>query len=319
METRANYVLIGAFVLVAAAAAMLFTVWISGGQFNRSKNVYDVVFQGAVNGLSEGGEVRFNGIKVGEVSRLSLDQADSKRVIARIQIDSRTPVRTDSVATLEFLGITGVTFIQLSGGSADKPLLTQPLGAPPPIIQAQTTIIDELFQGGQNLLSVSGETLQSLNEVLAPDNIVAVRTILANLATASEKLSADDGLIDSATSALQSVDRAARSLDRAAASLDVAVNDINASVAKLSDGSEEVLSQAGPLLAETRTSLKRLDSAVEQLDAEVIPGAGRALEQLALSASDVSATLLRLQALAAQIEQDPSAFVFPQPQPVERR
>jgi ABC-type transporter Mla subunit MlaD len=67
METKANYVLIGAFVLLAAGALALFTLWIAGNPLNRSYSDYDVIFEGPVNGLTEGGEVRFNGIKVGEV------------------------------------------------------------------------------------------------------------------------------------------------------------------------------------------------------------------------------------------------------------
>src|SRR5215510_3009139 len=111
METRANYVLIGAFVLIATAALALFTLYIAGTPLNKDYSTYDVVFEGPVNGLTEGGEVRFNGIKVGEVQTLKLDRADPNRVIARILIDARTPVRVDSIAQLNFLGITGVTFI----------------------------------------------------------------------------------------------------------------------------------------------------------------------------------------------------------------
>ena len=87
METRANYVLIGAFVLFAAAALAIFTLWIAGtGPLNRSYTVYDVLFEGAVNGLTEGGEVRFNGIKVGEVQTLRLNPTNPNQVVARIKV-----------------------------------------------------------------------------------------------------------------------------------------------------------------------------------------------------------------------------------------
>ena len=89
METRANYVLIGAFVLLAAGALALFTLWIAGNPFSRSYKDYDVIFNGPVNGLSEGGEVRFNGIKVGEVTGISLDTVDPTQVIARAKVTWR--------------------------------------------------------------------------------------------------------------------------------------------------------------------------------------------------------------------------------------
>lgn len=318
METRANYVMIGAFVLLAAAALMLFTVWIGGSRFNRENKTFDIVFQGAVNGLSEGGEVRFNGIKVGEVRQLSLDAKDPTRVIARIRVDERTPVRADSVATLEFLGITGVTFIQLSGGTPGGPLLTQPLGAPPPVLQAERTVIDELFAGGQDLLSVGGETLQNLNRVLDEKNTAALGDILANLAVASRKLSEEGGVLDSTNSALKSIDRAAATVDRAAASLDGAAKSIDRATVSLSGEAGAALTEAGPLLKEARAALARLQSSLDQVDRQVAPAASRALEQLSATARDLGALMIRIDGLAAEVEQDPSRFVFRQPQPVER-
>ena len=201
--------LIGAFVLLGAAALMLFTLWIAGTPLNRDYSTYDVVFEGPVNGLTEGGEVRFNGIKVGEVTRLSLDRQDPNRVIARIRVDADTPVRTDSVAELNFLGITGVTFIQIRAGSPDQPLLEPEDFQPPPVIKTERTALDELFQGGQDLLTVTGETINRINEALSEENVAHVTAILANLETASEKIAADGGLIDSAQSALKSIDKAA--------------------------------------------------------------------------------------------------------------
>src|SRR5262249_31474906 len=154
METRANYVLIGAFVLMAAAALMLFAVWISGSNFSRSFAEYDVVFEGPVNGLTEGGEVRFNGIKVGEVKQLALDRNDPNRVIAHIQVDAQTPVRTDSVAQLNFQGITGVTFIQILAGMPQSPLLKRAVGGPVPVIRTERTALDTLVSAPHHTLTL---------------------------------------------------------------------------------------------------------------------------------------------------------------------
>src|SRR5688572_8987530 len=138
METKANYVLIGAFVLLAAGALALFTLWIAGNPLNRSYSDYDVIFNGPVNGLSEGGEVRFNGIKVGEVTTLRLDRDDPNNVIAHIRVEAQTPVRSDSVAQLNFMGITGVTFIQILAGSPDSPMLAPVNGVTPRIKTSRT-------------------------------------------------------------------------------------------------------------------------------------------------------------------------------------
>src|SRR5579859_895805 len=117
METRASYVLIGAFTLCVFVAAFVFVLWIGKVSLDREWSYYDVVFKEAVTGLSIGGAVQYNGIQVGEVRKLSLDPDDPREVIAHVRLNGDTPVKTDTHARLTLLGLTGVTVIQLSGGS----------------------------------------------------------------------------------------------------------------------------------------------------------------------------------------------------------
>ncbi|HEY7800450.1 MAG TPA: MlaD family protein [Hyphomonadaceae bacterium] len=317
METRANYVLIGAFVLIGAAALMLFTLWIAGTPLNRSYSTYDVVFEGPVNGLIEGGEVRFNGIKVGEVQRLSLDRNDPNRVIARIRIDAETPVRTDSVAELNFLGITGVTFIQIRAGSPDQPLMTPEDFQPPPVIKTERTALDELFQGGQDLLTVTGETINRVNDALSEENIAHVTAILANLETASEKIAANGGLIDSAQSALKSLDKAAAAIETAATSVNTTVDAVDDDLKQLISDANSIVAALEPAAADVRTTIENINGAVTQLNRDLTPSAGRALEQISSAAVDIRAMMVRIQSLLNEIEQDPSRFVYRQPLPTE--
>ncbi len=318
METKANYVLIGAFVLLAAAAVMLFTLWIAGTPLNRDDSDYDVVFEGPVNGLTVGGEVRFNGIKVGEVTRLNLDRKDPNKVIARIRVDAQTPVRTDSMAQLNFLGITGVTFIQILAGSPDSPMLVSQDFQPPPIIHTSRTLVDELFQGGQDLLGVSGDTIKRINEMLSEENLAHLTATLAAIDKAATKIAADDGLVDSATVALKSINTAAVSLDSAAKAVDTAANSIGGDVSRLSAEASATLSQLDPVLADARVAMQNVNGAVAQINRNLAPAATTALEQIGHTAIDVQTTIARLQSLLSQIEQDPSRFVYQQPQPVER-
>ncbi len=317
METRANYVLIGAFVLIGAAALMLFTLWIAGTPLNRSYATYDVVFEGPVNGLIEGGEVRFNGIKVGEVQRLSLDRNDPNRVIARIRIDSETPVRVDSVAELNFLGITGVTFIQIRAGSPNQPLLVPEDFQPPPVIKTERTALYELFQGGQDLLTVTGETINRVNEALSEENIAHVTAILANLETASQKIAAKDGLIDSAQSALNSLDKAAVAIETAANSVNSTVSAVDEDVKQLVADANDIVAALEPAAEDVRTTIENINSAVAQINEQLTPTAGQALEQISSASMDIRAMMVRIQSLLNEIEQDPSRFVYRQPLPTE--
>jgi phospholipid/cholesterol/gamma-HCH transport system substrate-binding protein len=316
METRANYVLIGAFVLLAAAAAMLFTVWISGSPLSREFQTYDVVFEGPVNGLTEGGEVRFNGIKVGEVKRLSLDRQDPNRVIARIRVDAQTPVRVDSVAQLDFLGITGVTFIQILAGTPTVALLTAADGEVP-VIRTERTALDQLFSGGQDLLTVSGDTLNKLNEALSEENVIAITAILHNVQTVSAKLAQDGGVVDSANSALKSLDKAAVALTSAAQAVDVAAKSFDSGFTEFAAEANQAIADVGPAVEDARRAMNNINSAVAQINTNLTPTANQALEQMSLAATDLRSLMIRLQGLAGELEQDPSRFVYRQPQPTE--
>jgi phospholipid/cholesterol/gamma-HCH transport system substrate-binding protein len=319
METRANYVLIGAFVLLAATALALFTLWIAGTPLNQNTSTYDVVFEGPVNGLTEGGEVRFNGIKVGEVRKLQLDRQDPNRVIARIVVDAETPVRMDSVAELNFLGITGVTFIQIRAGSPDQPLLVSRDFEPPPIIKTERTALDQLFQGGQDLLTVAGETINRVNEALSEENVAHVTAILANAEIATEKIARNGGTVDAVTAAARSVDKAATELATAATAINGIIERVGPDAEVLVADAAQMMKELGPAIQDARKALGNINGAVAQINTNLTPSANRALEQLSLAAVDLSTLMAQLQGLLAQIEQDPSRFVYRQPQPVENR
>ena len=317
METKANYVLIGAFVLLAAGALALFTLWIAGNPFSRSYKDYDVIFNGPVNGLSEGGEVRFNGIKVGEVTTLRLDRMDPNRVIAHVRVEAQTPVRTDSVAQLNFMGITGVTFIQILAGDPNAPLLTAANGETPQIPTSRT-LVDELFQGGQDLLGVSGDTIKKVNEMLSEENLQHLTSTLANLDRAVAKIAEDDGIIDEATKALANINTAAAALSTAAGSVDTAATSFSKDFNTLTTDVSGVVAKLDPTLDEARVAMANVNTTVEQLNTSLAPAATRALRQVGNTAADFQAMMTRLKTLLAQVEQDPSRFVYQQPQPVER-
>src|SRR5690606_40078169 len=108
METRANYVAIGAFVFVVLIGAFLFILWLGGGAERVQRSDIRVVFPGAVTGLSIGGQVLYNGIRIGDVAALNFDPNDPKVVIATVRVDANAPLREDVTATLNFQGLTGV-------------------------------------------------------------------------------------------------------------------------------------------------------------------------------------------------------------------
>ena len=175
MERNANYALVGFISLGLFVGLVVFVVWLARISFSDTYSTYQVVFMGPISGLSDGGEVHFNGIKVGEVSKIGLDKTDPRKVVAVVRVTSDVPIRTDSYATLEPLGITGVTYIQITAGTAGKKLLKNvtPAGQVP-IIGSRASALSGLLEGGGTVLNAAVDTLNRVNRVLSDDNIKSI-------------------------------------------------------------------------------------------------------------------------------------------------
>src|SRR5215471_4796741 len=128
METRAPYVIVGAFVLCAIAAVFGFVYWLNNTGGIGKRDSYQLVFNGPVPGLLVGAAVLFNGIRVGEVTSLELVADHPHDVRATIAVAESTPVRADTRVGLDFQGLTGVPVVALEAGDrADAPAVSGPL------------------------------------------------------------------------------------------------------------------------------------------------------------------------------------------------
>ncbi len=172
MERNANYALVGLTSTLLVIGMVVFSVWLAAYRFNQDYDYYDIVFAGPVRGLSQGGEVHFNGIKVGEVTGISLDTVDPTQVIARAKVTSDVPIRVDSFATLEPQGITGVNYVQITAGTPANRLLKRavPKGTVPRI-RSERGMLSDLLASGGSVLARAVEALDRVNRVLSEDNI----------------------------------------------------------------------------------------------------------------------------------------------------
>ena len=195
MERDAHYAAVGIATIALLAALAVFTIWLARLQFNNDFDVYDIVFYGPVRGLSEGGEVHFNGIRVGEVTDLNLDPKKGDQVIARIRVDATTPVRVTSRAQLEPQGITGLNYIQITAGNPQSAILkTQYPDNVVPVIQSQPSPIAELLSGSGTVLAQTVDALNRINRVLSDDNIRSFSTSVKNVESLSSELEARKGM-----------------------------------------------------------------------------------------------------------------------------
>src|ERR1700739_647735 len=185
METRANYVLIGAFTLAVIAAAFGFVLWFQSLHTTKARGPLRVIFEGPASGLRNGGSVNFNGIRVGEVVSVKLD--NPRRVVALAMIENNAPIRKDTLVGLEFQGLTGAAAISLKGGAEaahEVPLDEDGI----PVLTADPN-------GLQDVTEAIRGTLQNINRVVA-DNQESVKNSLHNLETFTSALSRNATRID---------------------------------------------------------------------------------------------------------------------------
>ena len=192
METRANYILIGAFTLLGIVGSLIFAVWLSSVQLDRQYAYYAILFDD-VSGLDSSGDVVFNGIDVGRLIDMHIYDPDPSKVYVEIEIDATTPVHEDTVAQLSSSGVTGVAYISLTNKSADAPPLTSDDGTPP-IIPSRRSSVQQLVEDAPDLITEATSLLRQFQQIAGPENQAYVQNILNNLSDASGGL--DQALSD---------------------------------------------------------------------------------------------------------------------------
>jgi len=181
MENKANYALIGVFVLLAIFASVAFMIWLSAAKFNQQYDKYQVSFEGAVRGLSQGSEVRFNGIQVGEVLGIRLAEDDPNKVLASIQVTVNTPIDTQSFARLEPLGLTGLNYIQIFSGGEPFIPITDLGDQEEYVIPGQMSQIEGILDDGGSVIQGAQLSLNRFNSVLTPEAVGDFHAILKNV------------------------------------------------------------------------------------------------------------------------------------------
>ena len=242
MERNANYAMVGMASVILLIGLFAFVLWLARVQFARDYQIYDILFDGPVRGISTGGEVHFNGIKVGEITRIALDPTNATRVIARVKVTSDVPIRTDSFATLEPQGITGVNYVQITAGTPSRPLLKDvtPAGEPP-LLRSQKSALSDLLEGGGTVLQRSVEALDRVNRLLSDQNIKSVGSTLSDIQSVTAQLKSHKELVGDTDTAIKDIDQTAQQISRLSDSTDKLVNgDGKAAIKNLADAADEL-------------------------------------------------------------------------------
>jgi phospholipid/cholesterol/gamma-HCH transport system substrate-binding protein len=257
METRANFVLIGSFTLAVIAAAFGFVLWFQSLHTTKARSPLRIVFEGPAAGLRNGGSVNFNGIRVGEVMSVKLD--NPRRVVALAMVENNAPIRKDTLVGLEFQGLTGVAAISLKGGEEAAP--------PVPLDEDGVPMLTADPNALQDVTEAIRGTLQNINRVVA-DNQEAVKNSLHNLETFTASLARNAEKIDNVMLKVDGVMGKADSLMLGLNTLAGGKEggELFQAVKSIRELAEDFDKRSGALMSDGRRTLGDISRAVNNLD-----------------------------------------------------
>lgn len=313
MESKANYALIGTFVLLALFGVVAFIAYISGKQFDEQYKEYVVVYNSPPRGISVGSEVRFNGLKMGEVTNTELNPENPNEVLVQIRVKTSTPVMQDTYGQNEPLGLTGLSYIQLFAGESTKPLVAK-TKKDLPRIEGRASQIDYLLGGSESVIDNVNIALARAVDVLNEDAVEDFHQILANINEITSEVAKSDLSGPRIERFMSAIEQAANDVSIAALSVDQTAKDISVFLKR--EDLSRIFAKSEATLVEAQKTLR---------DYSVLAGKGgklsdetmRAIEQLSATGltdlSDSMAELKRLIAtlnqVAQDLERDPRGFL----------
>ncbi|HUJ45892.1 MAG TPA: MlaD family protein [Rhizomicrobium sp.] len=283
METKANYVAVGIFVMALVLGLVVALLWLTGAQYAQEYAYYQTYFSGSVSGLGSGTSVRYNGIEVGRVSKLNFDPNNPKMVQVVMQIDPKLQIHSDSVASIASQGLTGGSFVEIDGGSKSAPILKPQYWGDIPKIRSKPSTLQQIEQTAPELIAKLNRAadklnvaLTGVNDVLNPKNRAAISGILVSLDKTTGVLAARS----------TDIDNTLRNFSSASDKINVDLSDLRTT---LGDADKAVLS---------------IGSAAKTLDTTI------STAQVGQLTSDLRGLVRNLNRLSNQLEREPTRLLF---------
>jgi phospholipid/cholesterol/gamma-HCH transport system substrate-binding protein len=290
METKANYVAVGVFVMALVLGLVVALLWLTGAQYAQEYAYYQTYFSGSVSGLGAGTSVRYNGIEVGRVGKLNFDPNDPRRVQVLMQIDPTLKIHSDSVASIASQGLTGGSYVEIDGGSRRAPVLHPQFWGDYPTIHSKPSTLQQLEQSAPQLVVKLNHAADKLNDLLSEENRKNLKDILGNLRATTAVFSA-----------------------RAA--------DINTTLHNFSTASGQLNTDLVDLhtdLGDMHTTLGHADKSLDTINTAVA-GIGRLTEhvgatmdsaQIGQLSGDIHNLVANLNHLSNQLDREPTRLLF---------
>ncbi|MFG6666647.1 MlaD family protein [Halomonas sp. HNIBRBA4712] len=303
METRAHHVLIGLFTLLTAAGALLFALWMSQAANEKEYLPYRILFERSVSGLSDGSAVQYNGIQVGEVTEMTLDPTDPRRVIVDIRVQEDTPVKVDTRASLSIPSITGNMSVQLQGGEPNSPLLYDESDDAAPFIKADPSPIATLLDQGEEMIDNVNAVLENVNQLFTDDNRERAGNILTDIADITDMIASQRSALDENMALFGDVSRQATStLERIEVLSDEAT-------ALLRQDGRQVMASAASASNDVAQAAQRIEQLVND-NAAAVESTLASTRDIAPALSALRSTLTTLDRITRDLEENPTDFLL---------
>ena len=332
METRASYLLVGTFVLAFAAGLVVFVIWLAKFQFDTEFARFDIHFKGSVTGLNLASPVRYSGVRVGEVIEISLmpDRPDEVRVT--IETEAKTPVRADTVATLELEGLTGGLAVLVIGKAPDAPPLAVVPGQRYPVITSEASTLQQVIEGAPELVQKVDLLLARAIDVMNAENRVSLANTLANIDIFTTTLKDHSGeigaLIQDASATMENVRDATANLEVLAADLtedadhlttrvDTTLVSIDSMANGIARSVEDSAGDARALIGDLRGTAQSLRKTSEEVHAMVAENREPLSDFTATGLTEFTGLLIEMRDLVValnrvttELQRDPARFFF---------
>lgn len=297
MEDKVNYSVVGAFVLALGAALIGGVLWLAAGLGGQQSTVpYQSIVQESVAGLNLDAPVKYLGVNVGKVMSIAIDPTDPRQVRLLFQIETGTPIKRDTEAVLKTQGLTGIAYVELNGGSEGSPPLLPTEQDPVPTIVSKPSLSARLENVATSVLANVDRMSNNLNAMFDADNRAALKATLADIASLSHALAAQQGAISAGIAdAARTAGHAARASEQLAPTL-AQINSSAEAVRKMADAA--ALASVGAGRAADAAA-----SGVQRLSNETMPE----VERLLLELYELASAMRRF---SEQTERTPSSLIL---------
>jgi len=315
METRANFIAVGLFVIALFLSLLAFIVWLSNWQAERNYRDYWIYFSGSVKGLRVGSSVTYRGITVGEVTSIGFpEDGNVERILVKTRIDEDAPIRTDTIASLEIQGLAGGALVNLRGGSNAAPRIEPEEDKKYAVITSGPSQLDRLLAGAPALVEQVQELVARASLALSDDNQAAIGEILRNMATLSTALAgkADsiEAIVGDAEGTLAEIRKAAASAQSVAGVLERDVPAAMAAATAALKNVERASDDVEGFVGQARTTASAFEGVAKETQAMIRDFTGTTLYDTNAFLADVRVLVDNLNRLTTEVGRDPARFLF---------